>query len=47
MKSEQMNDKILDFTIQISTYINFPDQDLKAEGSFNNLDNIEESIDLI
>lgn len=47
MKSEQMNDKILDFTIQINIHVNFPDQDLKTEDSVNNLNNVDKSIDLI
>lgn len=41
MKSEQMNDKILDFTIQINIHVNFPDEDLKTEASANNLNNVE------
>lgn len=41
MKSEKMNDKILDFTIQINIHINFPDQDLKTEESVNNLNNVK------
>lgn len=47
MKSEQMNDKILDFTIQINIHVNFPDQDLKTEDSVSNLNNVDKSIDLI
>lgn len=41
MKSEKMNDKILDFTIQINIHINFTDQDLKTEESVNNLNNMK------
>lgn len=41
MKSEQMNDKILDFPIQINIHISFPDQDLKTEESVNNLNNVK------
>lgn len=39
-----MNDKVLDFTVQINIHVNFPVQDLKTEESFNNL---EEGVDFI
>lgn len=44
MKSEQINDKILDFTIQINIHVNFPEQDLKTEESINNLNNVDKSM---
>lgn len=44
MKSEQINDKILDFTIQINIHVNFPEQDLKTEESVNNLNNVDKSM---